>query len=121
MVTTERRYVMADLLEFPDDDDRFYDIVGGKLIMYNVPDLDHGLVASDRAGLLCGAGRAGYGIALTNAHAVEPSALPTSATASPITGRSIWTTAPSSNTPSWASLTRAATMVSLWCSERTMR
>jgi Uma2 family endonuclease len=70
MVTPERRYVMADLLEFPDDDDRFYDIVGGKLIGYNVPDLDHGLVASDLAGLLWEAGRAGYGIALTNTHAV---------------------------------------------------
>ena len=70
MVTTGRRYVMADLLEFPDDDDRFYDIVGGKLIVYNVPDLAHGLVASGLSGLLWEADRAGYGIALTNTHAV---------------------------------------------------
>lgn len=70
MVTTERRYVMADLLDFPDDDDRFYDIVGGKLIVYNVPGLDHGLVASDLAGLLLAASLAGYGYALSHTHAV---------------------------------------------------
>jgi len=38
MVTTTRRYVMADLLEFPADD-KLYDIVAGELIVYNVPDL----------------------------------------------------------------------------------
>lgn len=70
MVTTERRYVMADLLEFPDDDDTFYDIVGGELIVYNVPGLGHGLVASGLSLLLLEADRAGYGIALTNTHAV---------------------------------------------------
>lgn len=70
MVTTGRHYVMADLIEFPDDDDRFYDVVGGDLIVYNVPDLAHGLVASRLAGLLWEADRAGYGIALTNIHAV---------------------------------------------------
>ena len=70
MVSTGRRYVMADLLEFPDDDDRFYDIVGGDLIVYNVPDLDHGLVASDLSSLLYQASRAGYGYALTHAHAI---------------------------------------------------
>jgi Uma2 family endonuclease len=70
MVTTRRRYVMADLLEFPDDDDKFYDIVGGELIVYNVPDLDHGLVASGISLLLLEADRAGYGVALTNTHAV---------------------------------------------------
>lgn len=69
MVTTERRYVMADLLEVPDDDN-LYDIVGGKLIVYNVPDLAHGLVASGLSGLLWDAYRAGYGTALTNLHAV---------------------------------------------------
>jgi Uma2 family endonuclease len=69
MVTTGRRYVMADLLEFPDDD-KFYDIVGGELIVYNVPELDHGLVASGIGGLLWAADSAGYGIALTNTHAV---------------------------------------------------
>ena len=70
MVTTGRRYVMADLLEFPDDDDRFYDIVGGELIVYNVPGLSHGLVASGLSLLLLEADRAGYGVALTNTHAV---------------------------------------------------
>ena len=70
MVTTERRYVMADLLEFPDDDDTLCDIVGGKLIVYNVPDLAHGLAASALSLLLGDAYRAGYGIALTNLHAV---------------------------------------------------
>ncbi|MGI8914704.1 MAG: Uma2 family endonuclease [Chloroflexota bacterium] len=69
MVTTGRRYVMADLLDFPDDD-KFYDIVGGELIMYNVPELDHGLVATGLAGLLWAADLAGYGVALTNTHAV---------------------------------------------------
>ncbi len=70
MVTTGRRYSMADLLEFPDDDDRFYDIVGGELIVYNVPGLDHGLAASDLSGLLVRASHAGYGYALTHTHAV---------------------------------------------------
>lgn len=69
MVTTARRYVMADLLEVPDDDN-LYDIVGGKLIGYNVPDLVHGLAASGLSGLLMDADRAGYGVALTNLHAV---------------------------------------------------
>jgi Uma2 family endonuclease len=69
MVIARQRYAMADLLDLPESD-QLYDIVGGELIVYNVPDLDHGFAAGDLAGLLLAAARAGHGYALIHTHAV---------------------------------------------------
>lgn len=69
MVIAGRHYTMADLLDFPDDD-QIYDIVGGELIVHNVPGLDHGLVTGELTGLVVSASRAGHGYVFAGTHAV---------------------------------------------------
>ena len=68
MVTT-RRYTLADLPALPDDDRR-YDIVGGELVVRNVPDMNHGALLTELSGLLYAAYQAGYGLAYSSTSAV---------------------------------------------------
>jgi Uma2 family endonuclease len=69
MVTTKRRYAFRDLLTLPDDSP-LYDVLGGELVMRNVPGIDHGLVLSELFGLLYAAQEAGCGYVLAATSAV---------------------------------------------------
>ncbi len=68
MVTT-RRYTLADLPELPDDD-RSYDILGGELVVRNVPDDNHAELLTELLDFLVSAQRAGYGRLYTSTRAV---------------------------------------------------
>lgn len=69
MVTAQRAYTLADLPELPDDD-RIYDILGGKLVVRNVPDDNHAELLTSMFGLLYITQEAGYGRVFTSTRAV---------------------------------------------------
>lgn len=59
MITAKRAYTLADLPELPDD--RIYDILGGQLVVFNVPDDNHDAVLTPLALFLGRAMDVGYG------------------------------------------------------------
>jgi Uma2 family endonuclease len=69
MITTERRYTLADLPELPDDD-LIYDILGGKLSVHNVPDDNHAELLTELFDFLVTAQHADYGRMYTSSRAV---------------------------------------------------
>ncbi len=69
MVTAQRAYTLADLPELPDDD-RIYDILGGKLVVRNVPDDNHAELLTSLFGPLYTAQEASYGRVFTSTRAV---------------------------------------------------
>lgn len=71
MVTTGRRYTLADLLDWSaDDDDNIYDLLAGELVMRNVPDVNHGLLLMELILFLGAAQQGGHGYLLTSTTAV---------------------------------------------------
>ena len=69
MITTERRYTLVDLPSLPDDD-RIYDILGGKLSEHNAPDDNHAELLTELIDFLITAQHAGYGRVYTSSRAV---------------------------------------------------
>ena len=69
MITTERRYTLADLPELPDDD-CVYDILGGTLSVHNAPDDNHAELLTELFDYLIAAQHAGYGRMYTSSRAV---------------------------------------------------
>jgi Uma2 family endonuclease len=59
MITAKRVYTLADLPESPTD--RIYDILEGKLVVFNVPDDNHDAVVTELFSFLIRAMEAGYG------------------------------------------------------------
>lgn len=51
MIAAKRTSSLADLLTVPDDD-RLYDILGGTLVVQNVPDDNHDVVLAELFGML---------------------------------------------------------------------
>jgi Uma2 family endonuclease len=68
MVTTDRRYTLADLAAMPDDE--IFDILGGELAVRNVPDDNHAELLTALFGLLYAAQEAGFGRVYTSTRAV---------------------------------------------------
>lgn len=68
MVTTDRRYTLADLASMPDDE--IFDILGGELAVRNVPDDNHDVVLTELFGFLFAAREAGYGWVSSSTRAV---------------------------------------------------
>ena len=69
MITTERRYTLADLADLPDDD-LIYDILGGTLSVHNVPDDNHAELLTELIDFLIAAQHAGHGRMYTSSRAV---------------------------------------------------
>lgn len=68
MVTTDRRYTLADLAVMPDDE--IFDILRGELAVRNVPDDNHAELLTALFGLLYAAQEAGFGRVYTSTRAV---------------------------------------------------
>ena len=66
---TRRRWTLANLPELPDDG-RTYDILGGELVVRNVPNVNHSLALTELFLLLGRAQEAGFGAVLTTVTAV---------------------------------------------------
>jgi len=69
MLATKLRYVLTDLYDLPDDSPLF-DILGGDLLVRNIPDDNHAELLSETFGLLRDAQQAGYGRVYTSTRAV---------------------------------------------------
>lgn len=72
VVTAQRRYTLFDLLEpaaLPDDD-RIYDLVGGRLVVRNIPDVNHGALLTELFGPFYLAQQAGLGRVFSSTTAV---------------------------------------------------
>ncbi|MGI8915293.1 MAG: Uma2 family endonuclease [Chloroflexota bacterium] len=68
-VATVHQWTYADLENLPDDDN-IYDIVGGQVVVRNVPPMDHGDALTDLLILLLHAQDAGFGRMYTTTAAV---------------------------------------------------
>ncbi len=69
MLATKLRYVLTDLYDLPDDSP-LYDILGGDLLVRNIPDYNHAVLLSETFGLLRDAQLAVYGWVYTSSRAV---------------------------------------------------
>lgn len=69
MLATKIRYVLTDLYDLPDDSP-LYDILGGDLLVRNIPDVNHAELLTEAFGLLIAAQQEGYGRAYTSTRAV---------------------------------------------------
>lgn len=69
MLGLKNRYALSDLYCLPDDSP-LYDILGGELLVRNIPDVNHAELLSETFGLLLAAQRAGYGRVYTSTRAV---------------------------------------------------
>jgi Uma2 family endonuclease len=67
-IPIERRWTFRDLPSLPDDD-RIYDILGGELVVRNVPNMNHAVVLSELMIFLGRAQEAGYGEVYTTSTA----------------------------------------------------
>lgn len=69
MLATKIRYVLTDLYDLPDDSPLF-DILGGDLLVRNIPDDNHAELLSEAFGMLRDAQMSGYGRVYTSTRAV---------------------------------------------------